>query len=218
MTEIDKIINLIDQHNIIGQTGEIKFKYAGFESFVFSKDIIGNTIQDWFGQWLIDKGLAWEMGAHSQSWPDFILNDGSHLEVKTFESKAGPNFDLANFDAFIRSLWEGNVGRLDTPHLVFSYISNSKTGTITIDNYWVKKMWELSGPSPTNILSLQVKQSQPVNIRPKNWRNQKVSLFNSRREFVLALSKVVAKYRNEQFPNWYEVVENHYIRLFNRPL
>ena len=218
MTEIDKIEELITQHRIIGQTGAISFNYAGFQSFVISKDIIGNTIQDWFGQWLISKGLVWEMGVHSQSWPDFILSDGTHLEVKTFDSNAGPNFDLANFDAFIRSLWEGHVARLDTAHLVFSYISDPQSGVITINNFWVKNMWELTGSSPKNILSLQVKQNQPVNIRPKNWRSPAVSLFTSRQEFVLALSQVVTRYRNAEFPDWYTVVENHYVRLFGRPL
>lgn len=216
--EIDKIEELITQHNIIGQTGVISFNYAGFQSFVISKDIIGNTIQDWFGQWIISKGLVWEMGAHSQSWPDFVLSDGTHLEVKTFDSNAGPNFDLANFDAFIRSLWEGNVARLDTPHLVFSYISDPQSGVITINDFWVRNMWELTGASPKNILSLQVKQNQPVNIRPKNWRSPTVSLFTSRQEFVLALSQVVTRYRSAEFPDWYKVVENHYVTLFDRPL
>lgn len=216
--EIEKIRNLIESNKIIGRSGSIVFDYANFKSCVFSKDIIGNTIQDWFGQWLISKDLTWEMGAHSQSWPDFILSDGTHLEVKTFDSEAGPNFDLANFDAFIRSLWDGNVGRLDTPHLVFSYISNPDTGVITIDDFWVKNMWELTGPSPKNILSLQVKQSQPVNIRPKNWRSPRVQLFSSRKEFVLALSQAVTKYRDSQFPDWYKVVEDHYTSKFNQPL
>ncbi len=218
MTEIDRIETLISEHNIIGQTGVINFNYAGFQSVVISKDIIGNTIQDWFGQWLISKGLVWRMGAHSQSWPDFILSDGSHLEVKTFDSSAGPNFDLANFDAFIRSLWEGNVARLDTPHLVFSYLSNPDNGVITINDFWVKNMWELTGPSQKNILSLQVKQNQPVNIRPKNWRSSNVSLFSNRQEFVFALSLVVDRYRSREFPNWYQAVESEYIRRFNCPL
>lgn len=218
MDEIERIRQLIIDENIIGQTGTITFNFAGFHTTVYSKDVIGNTIQDWFGFWLIEHGLVWNTGIHSQSWPDFILSDGSHLEVKTFNSLASPNFDIANFDAFIRSLWDGDVHRLDTPHLVFSYIFNEDNGLITINNFWIKNMWELTGTSPTNIMSLQVKQNQPVNIRPKNWRNPNLSTFSTRQEFVLALSQVVLRFRPLEFPNWYDVVRAHYERDFNTDL
>ncbi len=210
MNELNKIVNLINEKNLIGNQGNIVFSYAGVSTVVTSKDIVGNTIQDWFGQWLTSQGILWNPGIHSQNWPDFILADDTHLELKTFDSSASPNFDLANFDAFIRSLWEGHVHRLDTPHLVFSYLSDSGSGLITIDNFWVEPMWKLTGPSETNFLSLQVKQQQPVNIRPKNWRNPRNVIFNSRREFVHQLNLAVQRYRSKEFPNWYSVVNQHY--------
>ncbi len=215
MSQIEIVRQLIIDEGIIGQTGTITFNFAGFNTTVYSKDVIGNTIQDWFGFWLRSHGLVWNAGIHSQSWPDFILDDGSHLEVKAFNSLASPNFDIANFDAFVRSLWDGDVHRLDTPHLVFSYLFNESNGVITIDNFWLKNMWELTGPSPTNILSLQVKQNQPINIRPKNWRNPNLGLFSNRQQFVLALSQAVSRYRSAEFPNWYSVVDSHYRNEFD---
>lgn len=214
MTEIDKIKQLITQEGIIGQTGVITFNYAGLQSPVFSKDIIGNTLQDWFGQWLKSKGMVWEAGVHSQSWPDFILNDGTHLEVKTFYAPKSPNFDLANFDSFVDSLWEGNVHRLDTDHLVFSYITNPITGFISINDFWIKKIWELTGPSDTNILNLQVKYESANNIRPKNWRNPSLELFTSRKEFVYALSQAVIRFSPNKYLGWYNVVSEHYYNKF----
>lgn len=218
MSDIAKVEQLIIQQNIIGQTGELIFSYAGFQTTVFTKDAIGNAIQDWFGQWLSQQGMVWETGIHSQSWPDFILSDGSHLEVKTFDSEADANFDVANFDAFVRSLWNGDVHRLDTMHLVFSYITNPETGAISINNYWLKNIWNLTGPSRTNILSMQKKQGTAVNIRPKNWRSPKVQMFTSRQEFVYALSQAVMRFREGEYTDWYSVVENHYIEQFNQPL
>lgn len=218
MNDISRIEHLITQENIIGQTGQLSFSYANFQTTIFSKDAIGNAIQDWFGQWLSYHGIVWGTGIHTQSWPDFILSDGSHLEVKTFDSEASPNFDVANFDAFVRSLWNGDVHRLDTLHLVFSYITNPQTGAISINNYWLKNIWDLTGPSGANILSLQKKQGTAVNIRPKNWRSNRVQMFTSRQEFVEALSRAVIRFSPGEYIDWYSVVENHYIQQFGEPL
>lgn len=218
MSDIARIEQLILQENIIGQTGALSFTYAGFQTTIFSKDAIGNAIQDWFGQWMSHHGILWGTGIHTQSWPDFILSDGTHLEVKTFDSEASPNFDVANFDAFVRSLWNGDVHRLNTPHLVFSYVTDSATGAISINNYWFKNIWDLTGPSRANGLSLQKKQGSAVNIRPKNWRSNRVQMFTSRQEFVEALSQAVIRFSPGEYLDWYSVVENHYIQQFNEPL
>ena len=218
MNDIARIEQLIIQQNIIGQIGELTFSYAGFQITVFSKDAIGNSIQDWFGQWLNSQGIVWTTGIHTQSWPDFILSDTSHLEVKAFDAEASPNFDVANFDGFVRSLWNGDVHRLDTMHLVFSYIANPETGAISINDYWLKNIWELTGPSGANILSIQKKQGTAVNIRPKNWRNPRVQMFTSRQEFVSALAQAVIRFRPGEYLDWYSVVENHYVQQFGRPL
>lgn len=218
MNDIERVNHLISQRNLIGQTGVISFNYAGFTATIKSKDVVGNIVQEWLGHWLNAQGMVWETRTHTQSWPDFVLNDRSHLEVKSFDSEAGPNFDVANFDAFVRSLWIGEVHRLDTPYLVFSYVSNQSTGVITLNNYWFKNIWELTGPSNTNILNLQVKQGTATNIRPKNWRSARVQTFGSRQEFVYALSQAVTRFSQIDYPDWYLVVKDHYEQQFNRPL
>lgn len=218
MNVIHNIESFIRLDEIIGSRGTIKFSFAGIDVSLKNKDIIGNVLQSWFGEWLISKGVVWKAGIHSQNWPDFILTDGSHLELKTFDATASPNFDLANFDAFTRCLYEGHVERLDTLHLVFSYQLNPINGEVVITDYWIKPMWQLTGPSSTNFLSLQVKQGVPVNIRPKNWRSNKTEIFSSRRDFVLAIDKALEYFHPNRYPDWFQKIEKYYKENFLKEL
>ena len=121
------------------------------------------------------------------------------MEFKSFDASASPNFDLANFDAYTRRLLT-NAECLDTDHLIFSY--HLAGNQVRIVDFWIKKIWQMTGPSNTNILSLQVKQGSPVNIRPKNWRSPRVSLFTSRREFVSALDQALQRFHPDRYPEW----------------
>lgn len=154
-TEIIKeIVDLLNRQNICSQTGTITFHFMEQDIPVVTKDVIGGVLQDWFGNWLHENNIHWNnSGVHSQNWPDFILPDKSHLEFKAFDTDASPNFDLANFDAYTRSLLEFPE-RLDVNHLIFGYQSTSNR--VKIVDFWVKKIWEMAGPSEKNILNLQV--------------------------------------------------------------
>ncbi|WP_180169983.1 NgoBV family restriction endonuclease, partial [Acinetobacter sp. YH01011] len=114
------IFPLLQSQQLIGSSGAISFNLLGVNVNVATKDVIGGLLQDWFGNWMTINNIGWQPGPHAQSWPDFILSDGSHLEFKAFDGTASPNFDLANFDAFTRSLLT-EPERLDTDHLVFEY-------------------------------------------------------------------------------------------------
>lgn len=207
---IQRILNLLHAQNICSQTGEITFHFMNQYIPVATKDIIGGVLQDWFGNWMRSNNICWNNGKiHSQTWPDFILPDGKHLEFKAFDGNASPNFDLANFDAYTRSLLT-NAERLDTDHLVFAYSLNKNQVKIT--EFWVKKIWQMTGSSKTNILNLQVKQEIPVNIRPKNWRSPNVDIFKSRLEFVIALHDALQKFHKGKYPNWLNDVHSDYLR------
>lgn len=201
---IEQITQLLREQNVCSQTGEITFHFMGQNIPVVTKDVIGGVLQDWFGNWLKENHISWDnTGVHSQSWPDFILENGEHLEFKVFDADASPNFDLANFDAYTRSLLTHSE-RLDTNHLIFAYqIMGNK---VKIVDFWVKKIWEMAGPSDTNILNLQVKQNVPVNIRPKNFRSSKVPVFTTRRDFVLALNLALQRFYPNRHPNWFNDV------------
>jgi len=206
-----QIIPLLQAQNLIGSSGVISFNLLGVNVHVSTKDVIGGLLQDWFGNWMTVNGFSWQPGPNAQSWPDFILGDGTHLEFKAFDGTASPNFDLANFDAFTRSLLT-EPERLDTDHLVFEYFLQTG-GVVTINNIWVKKIWEMAGPSDTNILNLQVKQGVPVNIRPKNWRSNspRITFFGQRLDFVIALDQALQHFYPNRHVNWLTTVQQNYL-------
>lgn len=204
-----QIIPLLYRQGLILSQGAISFNLLGVNVNVSTKDIIGGLLQDWFGNWMTQNGFRWRPGPNAQSWPDFILGDNTHLEFKAFDGDASPNFDLANFDTFTRSLLT-EAERLDTDHLVFEYFLQN--GIVTINNIWVKKIWEMTGPSDKNVLNLQVKQNVPVNIRPKNWRSdsRRIVFFERRRDFVVALNEALQHFYPTRCPNWFNLVERNY--------
>ena len=76
----------------------------------------------------------------------------------------------------------------------------------------MKNIWEISGPSPTNILEIQKKRGEPVNIRPKKWYSNGVKTFDTRRQFVEALHKSALKfeYPNSHNKEWCSDFESTY--------
>jgi hypothetical protein len=205
---------LIDQH-LLGEQGRVTFEFFGETITVTSLDVVGSVIQNWLENWLIRNQIPYGVAQHSQSWPDFILSDGTHLEIKAFNSDAGPNFDVANFDAYTRSL-QTNAERLLTEHLVFGYASTN--GVISIRELHLKKIWELTGPSKTNILNLQIKQDVPVNIRPKNWRSSRVQVFRNRGDFVWALHQALQHFYPMRCPHFFSIVEADFLQKTGQPL
>lgn len=212
---IQQVWRLLNEHNLIGQVGQTTFKMANLSIVVTTKDIIGNVIQEWFSKWMQEQGMKVHGGPHTQSWPDFVFADGMHLELKAFDGNASPNFDVANFDAFIRSVLE-HPERIDTDHIIFEYCLIGEE--IVIRDIYLKKIWEITGPSDTNILNIQVKQGQPVNIRPKNWRNNKISVFSNRQNFVETLGQAVQRFRADTYPDWYNRVAYAYQNATGNPL
>lgn len=214
-----KIIPLLKEQGLTSGQGNMSFNFLGIDIKITTKDVVGGVLQDWFSHWMTENNIAWQTGPHAQSWPDFILSNGEHLELKTFDGEASPNFDLANFDSYTRSLLT-NPERLDTNHLVLEYTLDMNSGTIKINKFWSKKIWEMTGPSDTNILNLQVKQNVPSNIRPKNWRSEsnRIEFFNSRLEFVTALSEALSRFYPDRHTNWLNDVQRKYQEVTGNPL
>jgi hypothetical protein len=140
-------------------------------------------------------------------------NKSALLEVKAFDYDAGPNFDIANFDAYTRSL-RVNAYRLDADYLIFGYTMDSE-GIVEIKDLWLKKIWDISGPCGNWGVRVQVKQGVIVNIRPVKWYNFqrcKYKPFGERSKFVSGLSYTLLKYtkRMEDSGNWLKVVSGNY--------
>jgi hypothetical protein len=207
---IQQIAQLLNQQKIIGQQGVITFNLANISFPVTSKDVVGGILQEWFENWMIANRILFSKPLSSQNHPDFYLANNKHLEIKTFNYDEDPGFDVANFDAYTRSLLTEPT-RLDSEHLIFGYQSLPNK-TVVIADFWVKKVWEMAGHSDENYLSIQKKQGVPVNIRPKDWRGRSI-VFSCRQDFVLALNDALVHFYPDRYSfNWFEAVETAYMQ------
>ena len=162
---------------------------------ITSKDSVGNLIQR-VAKRLVKKprgGVWYEPG--TQDFPDFQLDltnpKRGMLEVKSFDYDRSPNFDVAAFLAYRRSLLI-HPYRLDSDYLIIGY--SMVDHFIETEDIWLKKVWEITGPSTDWPLKCQVKRGEIFNIRPTKWylrpggrdRGSKQPIFTSASEFVKA--------------------------------
>jgi type II restriction enzyme len=176
----------------------IKFTLKDLTITVETRDTIGNLIQEWLKAWMIHSKIDFSLKPNTQDFPDFLLDEDDVkkglLEVKSFDYDKSANFDVANFMAYRRSIVEYPY-RLDSDYLIFGY--GMKDGAIEIKDVWLKKVWEITGPSGDWPLKCQVKQDDLVNIRPIKWYNNENTTFkpfNSATEFLEAFQENQYKY------------------------
>ncbi|QBN19358.1 NgoBV family restriction endonuclease [Flavobacterium nackdongense] len=181
---------LVTDNNLIGQKGKITFNLMNITLEVETKDTVGNLVQEWIKAWMLKENIDFGDPPNTQDFPDFQLDltdpKKGLLEVKCFDYDASPNFDIAAFLAYRRSLLEYPF-RLDSDYLIVGY---SMQGTdIIIKDVWLKKVWEICGPSEQWALRCNVKQGEPTNIRPIKWYDNSRTTFkpfNNAKEFVEA--------------------------------
>jgi len=208
-----KLFEKLKKSGIVGATGTTHFELHGIKTQVQDSSVIGNVIQEWLAAFMSMHKITYTVPDNSQGFPDYIVaeSNGDHglLEVKCF--KKSPNFDIANFMAYCRSLSE-EPRRLDAQYLIFEYAPNN--GCIVIKNIWLKKVWELTGASERAAVKIQWKQNQAVNIRPATWysKNTKYPPFTTRKDYVLALKKVLdtSPAGGDWRKNWLKGVEEKY--------
>ena len=208
-----KVLQALQSKGIISTTGVTNFSMLGINIIVNDASIVGNVIQEWLKIFMNNNQIYYRLKQNTQEFPDFLLhptkNDSDLLEVKCFTKS--PNFDVANFAAYARSLTI-NAYRLDTDYLIFEYeiLPNS----IRIKNLWLKKVWEIAGSSGRSPLKIQWKQSSPVNIRPATWYSSNTTYppFTSRLEFVRALEQVInmSGINTNIQKNWFKNVSSLY--------
>ena len=205
---------LLNKFKIKEKIGNIQISLGGVSASYSSKDAIGELLQEWVKQFLISRNYYFRTRKNTQEFPDFILHNKKDyfLELKTFNSEASPAFDIANFDSYSTSLLE-KPERLNSDYLILSY--KMKNSVLSIDNLWLKKVWEISSPSGPNKIKLQVKRKQIYNIRPCTWysKNLKYKPFKSRIEFVKGISEVHQFYPqcNNYKYNWFNKVSKTFL-------
>lgn len=193
MRPVEKLFQTLLSKNIVGSCGIVFFEMQGNKYQINDNSIVGNVIQSWLKSFMKMNNINYRTVDNTQEFPDFFLDkkrdDTNLLEIKCFTGSA--NFDIANFLAYCRSISEKPY-RLNADYLIFEY-SASDDG-ITINNIWLKKVWEICGASERSAVKIQWKQGQPYNIRPANWYGKgKIQYppFTSRLEFIKALQTVL---------------------------
>jgi hypothetical protein len=183
-------------------SGCTQFKLGGISLEIEGKDGLGGLIEEWFGVWAKSNGFSiynpkFVDGA-SQEFPDYYVGNSKdgYLEIKTFDSDASPNFDIANFDSYCESL-ATKPHRLFSDYLIFSYKLDGTS--LSIDKVWLKKIWEITCASAAYPLKTQNKRGVIYNIRPATFhssgtRTSKFSIFSGPTQFVDALYKTQFQY------------------------
>jgi hypothetical protein len=207
---------LVNDYQIIGEKGVINFSLKDLTISVETKDTVGNLLQEWLKAWLRKENIDFEENTNSQTFPDFLLDKNNHklglLEVKSFDWKRGPGFDLANFDSYCTSLLTCAY-RIDSNYLIFAY--QMEGSVITIKDVWIKKIWELACPSGTYPIKVQEKKSVIYNLRPSIWYSErsKFKPFASKEEFLTALNETRYQYPQTRHTNGHwlnNVVKNYF--------
>ena len=206
---------LVNDYDLVGKTGEINFTLKDLTIAIESRDTVGNLIQDWVVQWMKREKISFEVNPSSQTFPDIFLDVKNRkkglLEIKTFDFERGAGFDLANFESYCNSLLT-NAYRLDSDYLILGYkMEGSK---ITIENVWLKKIWEIAGGSGTYPIKVQEKKQVIYNLRPINWYSERSTFkpFKSKEEFLMALNETRYQYSKTHHDNshWLKKVLKNY--------
>lgn len=211
----EQLFNKLTEVGIIGASGETYFELHGLKTKVRDSSIVGNVIQEWLKLFMTTQKIPFRLKQNTQEFPDFLMHGTDDttdlLEVKCF--KNSPNFDVANFSAYCRSLLSSPY-RLDSDYLIIEYQENVD-GSISIRNAWLKKVWEICSGSERAQIKAQWKQGTPVNIRPATFyspNKARYKPFQTRKEFVLALKSIidVNPTMNHIQKDWYKKVSDLY--------
>ncbi len=205
------------------QIGEARVEFMDVDVRMRDRSAIGNLLQEWLGNWLSEQEIHFRVKANTQEFPDFLLdenrNDIHLLEIKSFDWQRSANFDIANFDAYRRSLLT-TAYRLDADYLIFAYQLDAE-GYLTIPRMWLKKIWQIAGASGRYPLKCQVKQNIIHNIRPVTWYSSYSTYptFESRAEFISALHQTIGLYVSvTEADEWLQIVKSKYIEQVGHPL
>lgn len=214
---------LLNDEKIKDLNGQIKFTLGKVDIIVKQRDVVGNIMQEWLQGWFEKNNIEYKPNPNSQMPPDFFLSDDETkdlLEVKAFNHKATPGFDIADFNAYSEEIIKKPY-MLDVDYLIFAY-DMSDNGIVTIKNMWLKKVWQLTRRMENWPLNLQIKDNVVHKIRPGVWYSEKSDsldypIFNSLEDFISAVEQTV--YQNpktrERSGTWKSRFLRSYKAFFN---
>ena len=202
--------------------GVIKFTLAQVAIVVKQNNVVGNIIEEWLDSWLTEHNFDHRYN-RGQCSPDFWMNlddpNKDWLEIKSFTG--GANFDIANFMSFKQEIID-HPWKLDAKYLCIKYTMNNETGIVTIDDVWLKSVWEISSPSAKWAVKMQDKKNVLYNLRPASWysTNTGYKIFESVEDFLSALDFVIKTYppTSQDGLNWRKRVEKAYSEYKGHPI
>ncbi len=214
ITALELYNELVDNFKIKDKIGSVEIKLGNITAKYNGKDAIGDLLQEWLGEWMKSKNYYFRTKENTQEFPDFLLSESDtkdFLELKTFNANASPAFDIANFDSYCTSLLSVPE-RIEADYLIFSY--KMVDAELSIDNVWLKKVWEMSSPSGKDPIKLQVKRNQIYNIRPCTWYSKRLKYqpFTNKKDFLKAISETHKEYPqcDKYKKNWLKIVKKKY--------
>ncbi|MBO5989137.1 MAG: NgoBV family restriction endonuclease [Paludibacteraceae bacterium] len=214
-------IALRDEFGFENAKGSISFNLNNYQITVEQNNVIGNILEEWLDKWMTHKGID-HIHNEKQASPDFWLNTkettSDWLEVKSFTGS--PNFDVAAFRSFINLIIE-KPWKLHSKHLLIKY--KSEKGVVTIENFWLKNLWEICCTSSVWPIKVQYKNNVIVNIRPSTWYSDKADYpsFDCLEDFLAALEETIYKYhdtRSTIAENWSKRLCESYKKHYQKEL
>ncbi|MBR5907632.1 MAG: NgoBV family restriction endonuclease [Bacteroidales bacterium] len=193
---IDRMFQVLKDELENDNTGKITFSLAEVEIVVKQNNVVGNIIEEWLDSWITKHDYE-HIYNHGQCSPDFWFDinnlNKDWLEVKSFTGSA--NFDIANFMSFINEIVD-KPWKLDAKYLCIEYSMEEASGIVSIDNVWLKNVWEISCPSRKWALKVQDKKGVIYNLRPASWYSDRSDYcpFRTLEHFLSALDYVVKTY------------------------
>lgn len=223
-------------------TGKITVNLGGIESIISGKDAVGHLMQEWFFDWCKQNEFKVIPNPSTQRFPDYFIdhvnNPKGMLEIKNFDVKKTPAFDVADFYAFIETL-PNDIEKLYADYIVFGY-DLKNNGDLSIPNIWKMKVWELVGKSRENNVTCQIRKKtcrdnsnkclQNGNVdlkgrlqklRPYNFKVEDSSnKFNNALEFLIALQVLLDHNHNtkDEYSNWLKNVKEAHVEKFGKEI
>lgn len=223
----DKLIN---EDKILTAKGRITFNLGNVDIVVRQRDVVGNIMQEWVEGWLKKNTIEYALNNNTQMPPDFYLDPDDKkqdlLEIKAFNYKAGPGFDIADFRMYEQEIME-KPWMLNVSYLIFGY-EMSDEGVVTIKKMWLQKVWEITRPMKSGKkktiwpINLQIKKGVVHKIRPAKWyaKQNRFRTFESLEDFLSAVEETV--YQNSETrsdgPSWKQNMINNYRNYYHKTL
>ena len=196
-TTIENVYEVLKRELEQDNTGKIQFTLADVSIIVKQNNVVGNIIEEWLDSWLSEHDFD-HIYNHGQCSPDFWIDPDNMnekwLEIKSFTGSA--NFDIANFMSYIQEVID-KPWKLHSKYLCIKYTMDATSGIVTIDDVWLKNVWEISCPSNSWAVKVQDKKRVIYNLRPATWYSSgrtKYNVFESLADFLSALDYVIKTY------------------------